>query len=99
MVWTPAEEGQWIYQTKDDGYGAARWRKRGRPERRLMDVVKGNMQTAGVTEGDARDRVRWTQMTNCNPHKGSRPKKKKTTHVKIVLRLKVIFNQGTGYSE
>lgn len=30
-----------------------------------MDVVKEDMQKAGVTEEDARDRVRWTQMIRC----------------------------------
>lgn len=34
-------------------------KKRGRPQRRFMNVVKEDMQTAGVAEQDARYRVRW----------------------------------------
>lgn len=34
-------------------------RKRGRHQRRLIDVVKEDVQKVGVTEEDARDGVRW----------------------------------------
>lgn len=30
-----------------------------------MDVVKGYMQMVGMTEEDARDRVRWREMLCC----------------------------------
>lgn len=30
-----------------------------------MDVVKGYMQRVGMTEEDARDRVRWREMLCC----------------------------------
>lgn len=39
-------------------------RKRGRRQRRFMDVVKGDIQKVDVTEEDARDRVRWRQMNH-----------------------------------
>lgn len=34
-------------------------RKRGRPQRRFMDVVMEDTEGIGVTEEDAQDRVRW----------------------------------------
>lgn len=34
-------------------------RKRGRPQKELMDVAKEEMQRVGVKKGDVRDRVRW----------------------------------------
>lgn len=33
-------------------------RKRGRPQRKFMNVVKKDMEKVGVTEKDPRDRVR-----------------------------------------
>lgn len=43
-------------------------RKRGRPRGRFTDVVKEDVQCVGVTEKDARDRVRQRQMCCCgNP--------------------------------
>ena len=40
-------------------------RKRGRPKRRYMDVMKEDMIEIGVTEEDAEDRVRWRRMIRC----------------------------------
>ena len=40
-------------------------RKRGRPKRRFMDVVKEDMLVVDVTEEDAEDRERWKQMIRC----------------------------------
>ena len=40
-------------------------RKRGRPKRRYMDVMKEDMIEIGVTEEDAEDRVRWRGMIRC----------------------------------
>lgn len=37
-----------------------RRRKRGRLETMFIDVVKEDIQRVGVTEKDARDRVRWS---------------------------------------
>ncbi|PME06485.1 hypothetical protein A8A06_13560 [Escherichia coli] len=60
-------------QRRDSGYIGQRMlkmelpgrRRRGRPQRRFMDVVKEDMQRVGVREEDARDRVRWRQMIRC----------------------------------
>ncbi|XP_061696514.1 regulator of G-protein signaling 19-like isoform X3 [Syngnathoides biaculeatus] len=38
-------------------------RARGRPKKRLMDVVREDMMTVGVRDQDARDRLRWKKMT------------------------------------
>ncbi|XP_051788839.1 uncharacterized protein LOC127529415 [Erpetoichthys calabaricus] len=40
-------------------------RKRGRPKRRFMDVVREDMQVMGVTEQDAEDRKVWKKMIHC----------------------------------
>lgn len=37
-------------------------RKRGRPQRRFMGVMREDVQRVGVTEGDAEDKVRWRLM-------------------------------------
>ena len=40
-------------------------RKRERPKRRFMDMVREDMQVVGATEEDAEDRKRWKQMIRC----------------------------------
>ena len=40
-------------------------RKRGRPKRRFLDAVKEDMKVVGLTEEDARDRVKWKRMFCC----------------------------------
>ncbi|XP_061651845.1 uncharacterized protein LOC133488234, partial [Phyllopteryx taeniolatus] len=40
-------------------------RARGRPKRRLMDVVREDMMAVGVREEDAGDRLSWKRMTRC----------------------------------
>ncbi|KAI5615975.1 hypothetical protein C0J50_8706, partial [Silurus asotus] len=40
-------------------------RKRGRPRRRFMDVVREDMQVVGVKEADVEDRVVWRRMIRC----------------------------------
>ena len=37
-------------------------RRRGRPKRQFMDVVREGMPAIGVTEQDTRDRVKWRKM-------------------------------------
>ena len=58
---------------KDDGY-IGRWmprmelprkRKRGRPKRRFMDVVKEDMAEVEVTEEDTVDRNNWRRKIRC----------------------------------
>lgn len=41
-------------------------RKKGRSQKSFIDVVKQDMQMAGVTEEDAIDGVRYRQMTCCD---------------------------------
>ena len=65
MVWTPSR--------KDDGYIGRRMlrmelpgkRKRGRPKRRFMDVVKEDMAEVEVTEEDTVDRRNWRKKIRC----------------------------------
>ena len=40
-------------------------RKRGRPKRRWMDLVKENMERVGAREGDEVDRVKWRLLSRC----------------------------------
>ena len=58
---------------KDDGYIGRRMlrmelpgkRKRGRPKRRFMDVVKEDMAEVEVTEEDTVDRRNWRKKIRC----------------------------------
>ena len=58
---------------KDDGYIGRRMlrmelpgkRKRGRPKRRFMDVVKEDMAEVEVTEEDTVDRNKWRRKIRC----------------------------------
>ena len=60
-------------QRKDDGYIGRRMlrmelpgkRKRGRPKRVFMDVVKGDMAEVEVTEEDTVDRNNWRRKIRC----------------------------------
>ena len=40
-------------------------RKRGRPRRRWMDLVKEDMERVGAREGDEVDRVKWRLLSRC----------------------------------
>ena len=40
-------------------------RKRGRPRRRWMDLVRGDMKRVGAREGDEVDRVKWRLLLLC----------------------------------
>ena len=61
---------------KDDGYIGRRMlrmelpgkRKRGRPKRRFMDVVKEDMAEVEVTEEDTVDRRNWRKKISCGDH-------------------------------
>ena len=58
---------------KDDGYIGRRMlrmelpgrRKRGRPKRRFMDEVKGDVAEVEVTEEDTEDRINWRWKICC----------------------------------
>lgn len=57
--------GHWAKDAED---GAARKRKR--PQRRSLDVVKEDMKEFGVTEEVAGVRVRWQQILCCGNSRG-----------------------------
>ena len=40
-------------------------RKRGRPRRKLMDLVREDMEKVGAREGDEVDRVKWRLLSCC----------------------------------
>ena len=40
-------------------------RKRGRPRRRWMDLVREDMERVGAREGDEVDRVKWRLLSRC----------------------------------
>ena len=40
-------------------------RRKGRPKRRYMDVIREDMRVPGVREEDVGDRPRWKQMIRC----------------------------------
>ena len=41
-------------------------RKRGRPKRRWMDLVREEMEMVGANEGDEVDQVIWRKLTRCD---------------------------------
>ena len=51
-------------------------RKRGRPKRRFMDVVKEGMAEGEVTEEDTEDRNNWRWKSGVATHDGKSRKKK-----------------------
>ena len=66
MVWPCAEEGGLGYiGQKMLRMGLPGERKRGRPKKRFLDAVKEDMKVVGLTEEDARDRVKWKRMFCC----------------------------------
>ena len=62
-------------------------RKRGRPKRRFMDVVKDDMAEVDVTEEDTVDRNNWRRKIRCGDRDGkSRKKRKKCTYAIICIK-------------
>jgi len=67
-------------QRRDAGYIRKRMvkmklpdlRKRGRPKRRFIDVVREDMQV-GIAEEDAEDRKTWKQMIHCGDPSWEQP--------------------------
>ena len=57
-------------------------RKRGRPKRRFMDVVKEDMAEVEVTEEDTEDRTNWRWQIRCGDPWGKSRKKKKVLYLK-----------------
>ena len=78
---------------KDDGHIGRRMlrmelpgqRKRGRPKRRFMDVVKEDMAEVEVTEEDTEDRNNWRWKTRCGNPDGEIRKKKEGTMILITI--------------
>ena len=72
---------------KDDGYIGRRMlrmelpgtRKRGRPKRRFMDVVKEDMAEVEVTEEDTVDRRNWRKKIRCGDPWWEKPKEEEFT--------------------
>ena len=62
-------------------------RKRGRPRRRWMDLVREDMERVGAREGDEVDRVKWRLLSRLwRPRVGrSRKKKKKKSEIESIL--------------
>ena len=65
-------------------------RKRGRPKRRFMDVVKEDMAEVEVTEEDTVDRNNWRRKVRCGDPDGKSRKKKKKLNSAPVLSVKVV---------
>ena len=61
LVWTRRR----LRGEKDDGDGGASRRKRARPRRRWMDLVREDMERVGAREGDDVDRVKWRLLSRC----------------------------------
>ena len=40
-------------------------RRRGRPKRRFMDVVRADMRVVGVSMEDVEDRAKWRRLIRC----------------------------------
>ena len=58
------------------GMGIPGRRKRGRPKRRFMDVVREDMRVVGVMEEEAGDREVWRQRICCGDPKRENSKEK-----------------------
>ena len=65
LVWARKKEKRRLRGEKDDGDGGAGIRKRGRPKRRWMDLVREDMGRVGAKEGDEVDRVKWRLLLPC----------------------------------
>ena len=50
---------------KDDGVAVPGRRKRGGPRRRLMDLVREDMERVGARKGDEADRLKWRILSCC----------------------------------
>ena len=54
-----------VCRKKDDGNGVLGKRKRGKPERRFLDVVKEDMREVGAKETDVENRMVWRKIICC----------------------------------
>ena len=65
VVWKCHEERPRVCRKKDNGNGLPGKRKRGRPKRRFLDVVKEDMGKVGVKEMGIENRMVWRKMICC----------------------------------
>ena len=65
MVWTYHEERPGVRRKKGDRNGVAGKRKRERPKRRSLDVVKEDMGKVDAREKDIVNRTLWRSIIRC----------------------------------
>ena len=65
MVWTCHEERPRVLGRKMMEIELPGKRKRGRPKRRFLDVVKEDMGEVGAKETNVEDRKMWRMMIRC----------------------------------
>ena len=65
LVWTHKKERRRLRGEKDDEDGVPGIRKKGRPKRRWMDLVREDMERVGAREGDEVNRVKWRLLSGC----------------------------------
>ena len=63
-------------------------RKRGRPRRRWMDLVREDMERVGAREGDEVDRVKWRLLSRCGDPKYGEAERRR---IYLFKQLKIIF--------
>ena len=59
LVWTRKKERRILRGKKEMEMAVPGRRKRGRPRRRWMDLVREDMERVGAREGDEVDRLKW----------------------------------------
>ena len=59
-------------------------RKRGRPRRRWMDLVREDMERVGAREGDEVDRVKWRLLSRCGDPSREKPKEEEEDCAKVL---------------
>ena len=64
VVWTRKNERR-LRGAKDDGDAVPGRRKRGRPKRKWMDLLREDMERVGAREGDEVDGVKWRLLSRC----------------------------------
>ena len=58
-------------------------RKRGRPRRRWMDLVRDDMERVGAREGNEVDRVKWRILSRCGNPSREKPKEEEKEEGKL----------------
>ena len=61
-------------------------RKRGRPRRRWMNLVREDMEMVGAREGDKVDRVKWRILSRCgDPEQGEAERRRRSIFLKLLI--------------